>query len=594
MGSFKIAPQILASTYTQGSSIPPTIMWRVNGSQNNPNNQFRIAFYNLEGVQKYETGNVSFSLTPAAAPNQNRRDLDTASYTLTQQEINTALASFSSGETIHIAVKGFRTGSPLTGPYWSATIPEIPESLSLSSLVFTPINNNSEYSLTDILDKQYTGLARIPSTYNGKPVTHIGNGAFQNLQLSQITIPESVTNIGSNAFLNCTNLEKVVIQREIDNITSLGSNAFLGCSSLETIEVPTKRIIDYISATNWENYSDFMHYIVPITDGLTIDSVGGESQYYLFQINESTIEETITYNFYHHCDNPIEITIYDDENNVLLNNATWDGDPIFIELEEGELYKLVIETTNNEYFNIHIDEIIEIELELGVKYYEILNSDSFAYYTFTTPNAQDDISYTINSTIVGARTNMWLYNVFDNLITYDIGDINRNGAKIDYYLEPDTTYTVLLYLTSYYYYDDYTIQFYETEEEVYHLEWGGISKQYFDPLTYDYASFIVFSNCYNLEFDEATKTITFGMIECFWDVTFDGYPNSPEEYVIGMMIGMTYNSFENTLAFFSMNGFYEYRAPLPYTYSYSATVTDVSITFSDIEWANFVTQGPRV
>ncbi len=96
-----------------------------------------------------------------------------------------------------------------------------------------------------------------------------------------------------------------------------------------------------------------MHYIEPITDGLTIDSVGGESQYYLFQINESTIEETITYNFYHHCDNPIEITIYDDENNVLLTNATWDGDPIFIEFEEGELYKLVIETTNNEYFNIH-------------------------------------------------------------------------------------------------------------------------------------------------------------------------------------------------------------------------------------------------
>ena len=253
----------------------------------------------------------------------------------------------------------------------------------------------------------------------------------------------------------------------------------------------------------------------------------------------------------------------------------------------------MIETTNSEYFNIHIDKIIETELELGVKYYETLNSYSYAYYRFTTPNAQDDIPYTVNSIISGARTNMWLYNGYDNLITYAFGDINRNGAKIDYYLEPDTTYTVLLYLTSYYYYDDYTIQFYETDEEVYHLDWGGISKQYFDPLTYDYASFIVFSYCYDLVFDETTKTITFGMIECFWDVTFDGYPNCPEEYVIGMMIGITYDSFENTLAFFSMNGFYEYQAPLPYTYSYSATVTDISITFSSAEWASFVTQGPR-
>lgn len=43
-----------------------------------------------------------------------------------------------------------------------------------------------------------------------------------------------------------------------------------------------------------------------------------------------------------------------------------------------------------------------------------------------------------------------------------------------------------------------------------------------------------------------------------------------------------------------MNGFYQYQAALPYTYSYSATVTDVSITFSNTEWASFVTQGPRV
>jgi len=257
------------------------------------------------------------------------------------------------------------------------------------------------------------------------------------------------------------------------------------------------------------------------------------------------------------------------------------------------LYKLVIETTHSEYFNIHIDEIIETELELRVKYYETLNSDSYAYYTFTTPDEQDDISYTINSIIFGARTNMWLYNGYDNLVTYDFGDFDHNGAKIDYDLAPDTTYTILLYLTSYYYYDDYTIQFYETDEEVYHLNWGGISKQYFDPILYDYVNFTVLSSCYDLVFDEVAKTITFGMIECFWDVTFDGYPNCPEEYVIGMMIGITYDSFENTLAFFSMNGFYEYQAPLPYTYSYSATVTDVSITFSSAEWASFVTQGPR-
>ncbi|MFA7126969.1 MAG: hypothetical protein WC182_05355, partial [Bacilli bacterium] len=185
----------------------------------------------------------------------------------------------------------------------------------------------------------------------------------------------------------------------------------------------------------------------------------------------------------------------------------------------------------------------------GIKYYETLNSYSYAYYKVENPQEDPTISYTINSTIVGARTNMWLYDSDANLITCDFGDFDHNGAKIDYDLAPDTTYTILLYLTSYYYYDDYTIQFYETDEEVYHLNWGGISKQYFDPILYDYVNFTVLSSCYDLEFDEVAKTITFGMIECFWDVTFDGYPNCPEEYVIGMMIGITYDSFENTLAF---------------------------------------------
>jgi subtilisin family serine protease len=433
----------------------------------------------------------------------------------------------------------------------------------------------------------------IAENNNVYPVTAINTSAFANCsQISQISIPESVTSIGSNAFLNCTSLETVVIQREIGDITSLGSNAFLGCSSLETIESPTKRIFDYLYATNWESYSSYMHYIEPITDGLTITSVGEESEFYLFK-TEDTIIDNLKYNFYHNCTNAVEITLMDESNTILVNDIVQKSIPILVLMDEETIYKIIIKTTESEFFQLNIDEVDESELELGIKYYETLNSYSYAYYKVENPQEDPTISYTINSTIVGARTNMWLYDSDANLITCDFGDFDHNGAKIDYDLAPDTTYTVLLYLTSYYYYDDYTIQFYETDEEVYHLDWGGISKEYFDPLTYDYVNYIVFSSCYDLVFDEATKTITFGRIECFWDVTFDGYPNCPEEYVIGMMIGITYDSFENTLAFFSMNGFYEYQAPLPYTYSYSATVTDVSITFSNTEWASFVTQGPR-
>ena len=50
----------------------------------------------------------------------------------------------------------------------------------------------------------------IPSKYNGKSVTSIGNSAFYGCsRLTRITIPDSVTSIGYSAFKDCSSLTKV-------------------------------------------------------------------------------------------------------------------------------------------------------------------------------------------------------------------------------------------------------------------------------------------------------------------------------------------------------------------------------------------------
>ena len=63
----------------------------------------------------------------------------------------------------------------------------------------------------------------IPSEIDNKKVTSIGYLCFENSYIRSITIPEGVTNIGFDAFYNCTALENIIIPASVTNI---GSRAF--------------------------------------------------------------------------------------------------------------------------------------------------------------------------------------------------------------------------------------------------------------------------------------------------------------------------------------------------------------------------------
>ena len=124
-------------------------------------------------------------------------------------------------------------------------------------LAFTLNDDGESYSVTGMGECSDTVLV-IPETYNGKPVTKIGEWAFSGCaDLTSVTIPDSVTSIGEAAFYDCPSLEIVTIGNGVatmddgaicycesltsvtipDSVTSIGEEMFNGCSNLEHLFV---------------------------------------------------------------------------------------------------------------------------------------------------------------------------------------------------------------------------------------------------------------------------------------------------------------------------------------------------------------------
>lgn len=91
----------------------------------------------------------------------------------------------------------------------------------------------------------------IPNT-----VKSIGDYAFYNVPLVNITIPDNVTSIGFSVFSGCYNLTKITM-KPINPPTLANSSAIPDNDTL-IIEVPSASLDAYKTATNWSIFADKM------------------------------------------------------------------------------------------------------------------------------------------------------------------------------------------------------------------------------------------------------------------------------------------------------------------------------------------------
>ena len=145
-------------------------------------------------------------------------------------------------------------------------------------------------------------------------------------RLKSVTIPDTVVEIGENAFRYCISLTNVIIPK---SVTSIGNSAFVNCSSLTDITIPGSVIKIGERAFSW------CGKLINITISEGVELIEGNAFSFCSNLTNITIPKSVTSigeNTFWSCDNLRKITILRDENGEEISGAPW-GAEEYIEIE---------------------------------------------------------------------------------------------------------------------------------------------------------------------------------------------------------------------------------------------------------------------
>jgi hypothetical protein len=164
---------------------------------------------------------------------------------------NTALVSMNLPASVTTIGNGVFAFSPPPG-----SRPQIANSGGIQSFTFPPL-------VTEIPNSLFSGVSSLRSITIPNTITRIGSNAFANSGLRELTIPSSVEHIGSEAFRGSTALSSITLNEGLDTI---GNRAFMGMTALRAINIPSS--VKYFEAGPGAFDGVFMNS--PITSPIVI------------------------------------------------------------------------------------------------------------------------------------------------------------------------------------------------------------------------------------------------------------------------------------------------------------------------------------
>jgi hypothetical protein len=120
-------------------------------------------------------------------------------------------------------------------PNTAESIPDATGVLYAAFNNFTVLKSFSGTGLKTIGNYAFNERRSLTSVTISDSVTSIGNNAFSSTGLTSVTIPDGVMSIGNSAFSLCSGLTSITIPK---SVTSLGQNAFANCGGLISVTMP--------------------------------------------------------------------------------------------------------------------------------------------------------------------------------------------------------------------------------------------------------------------------------------------------------------------------------------------------------------------